>query len=88
MRCAFGIWPKPSARPGLAFIGRELPPFTSGLRRVGVAVAAQFEPGDLVAVHLVRAIGKTQQPGRGERRGQKMVVAGAAAAEQPGSPSR
>src|SRR5258708_4519119 len=86
MRCAFGTWPKPSARPSLTFIGREPPRFTSGSRRVGVLITADFEPADLVAVHFVRPIGEAQETRRRERGCEEMIVRGAPAAKELDGP--
>src|ERR1700729_32232 len=86
VRCAFGIGPKPSARPRLAFIGRELPAFTSGSRRVRVLITADFEPADLVAVHFVRSIREAQETRRRERGCKEMIVRCAPAAKELDGP--
>src|SRR5277367_6290258 len=86
VRPTFGSWPKPSARPGLAFIGRELPAFASGSRWVGVLITADFEPADLVAVHFVRAIREAQKTRRRERSCKEMIVRCAPAAKELDGP--
>ncbi len=72
---------KPQARGFSCFLsGRAAQDVgvAAGSVRIGAAVPAEFEAGDLIAMHFVGAVGEAQGAGRGVGIGQAEIVADAA----------
>src|SRR5260370_19739146 len=57
-------WPQPAPRPGLRLLVRQLARLASRSRGVGILVAADFEPADLIAMDFVGSIRKSQEARR------------------------